>query len=203
MKTKDFIKILQEADPSGEGYVRLPCGGAIRFVEAKEGYWDGPYSYIDEDGKYVSSTQGYKIDVYTKEPTDFIWEDLEWNSYQENVDGLFDKLKENFVFKYGYHPDSTKERIDSFFKGMKEDLDRYIEYKKESDKKYLEEVISKFKKGWKFFQKKNFKMKFYDWDIINEKGQKEGANWATTGPILLSGKFKSIDQGEYLEWVLE
>jgi len=38
MKTKDFIKLLQEADPSGESYVRLPCGGAIWSAQLKEGY---------------------------------------------------------------------------------------------------------------------------------------------------------------------
>ena len=49
MKTSEFIKMLQEADPSGEAHVRM-YGGVPKFAELKPGYWDGPYSYIDEEG---------------------------------------------------------------------------------------------------------------------------------------------------------
>lgn len=44
MKTKELIKLLQEEDPTGEGYVRFSSGAIIGAV-VKEGYWDGPYSY--------------------------------------------------------------------------------------------------------------------------------------------------------------
>jgi hypothetical protein len=204
MKTKDFIKMLQDADPSGEAYVRM-SGGVPIFAELKEGYWDGPYSYIDEDGKYITSTEGTKVDIWTKEPNDYIWDDLEWNSYQEPEDGLFEKLKSKFEFRFGGYaiPAHRQERIDSFFKDLKEELDDYISYKKASDQKYLDEVCEKYKNGWKFLQKKEGKWKFYDWDILDENGKNQGANWATTGPILLSGKFEPTDSDKYLEWKLK
>jgi len=59
MKTSEFIKMLQEADPSGEAHIRME-GGIPRFAELKEGYWDGPYSYLDEEGNWVYSTEGNK-----------------------------------------------------------------------------------------------------------------------------------------------
>jgi hypothetical protein len=74
LKTKNFIKMLQEADPKGEGYIRLPGGGAPYFADAKEGYWDGPYQYLEidetkkhkyDDSVLVTSTKGYKVDIHT------------------------------------------------------------------------------------------------------------------------------------------
>lgn len=38
MKTKDFIKMLQDADPEGEGYIRME-GGVPVYAEAKESYY--------------------------------------------------------------------------------------------------------------------------------------------------------------------
>jgi hypothetical protein len=58
MTTKEFIKILQDADPSGEAHIRME-GGIPMYAELKAGYWDGPYAYI-EDGKYVYSAEGSK-----------------------------------------------------------------------------------------------------------------------------------------------
>ena len=52
MTTSQFIKMLQEADPSGEAHIRME-GGIPLFAELKPGYWDGPYEYIDEDDNYL------------------------------------------------------------------------------------------------------------------------------------------------------
>lgn len=206
MTTKEFIKILQEADPSGEAHIRMD-GGVPEFVELKEGYWDGPYKYIDADDRMVTTTKGMKVDVYCRDYSYYIWDDLEWNSYQETEDGLFEKLKQRFVFDYGVTyenlPQHRKDDIDRFHKKLKEDLDEYIAYKRESDQKYLQEVIDKYNKGWRFLQKKDAKWKFYDWNILNENGKGEGANWATTGPVLLSGKFEPFENGDFLEWKLK
>jgi hypothetical protein len=74
MKVKDLIKYLQEADPTGECHVRVD-GGAILGCEPKEGYWDGPYQYIDWDrNKYVISTKGDKVDIRTMDAEDWIWD---------------------------------------------------------------------------------------------------------------------------------
>ena len=75
MKTKDFIKMLQEEDPSGEGYVRVQ-GGAILCVEWKEGYWDGLYETYDRETKVLhKSSKGYKIDVHTISAEDIVWDE--------------------------------------------------------------------------------------------------------------------------------
>ena len=63
MKTKDFIKMLQEADPSGEAYIRMQ-GGVPHCAELKEGYWDGPFQYIDDDGNFVTSIKEFKVDIH-------------------------------------------------------------------------------------------------------------------------------------------
>jgi hypothetical protein len=44
MKTKDFIKLLQKEDPSGESHIRIN-GNPVWFIESKSGYWDGPYNF--------------------------------------------------------------------------------------------------------------------------------------------------------------
>jgi len=96
MKTKDFIKMLQEEDPSGEGYLRIGSGNPIYFMTQKEGYWDGPYSYLKkgEDGKpiWVQSTKGYKVDVYTIDMFDF----------SEKFAGDWDEVKKHIEVEYNY-----------------------------------------------------------------------------------------------------
>lgn len=54
MKTKKLIKILQDADPSGECHVRLLSGDMDGdkcgfYTEHKPDYYDGPYSYLKGD----------------------------------------------------------------------------------------------------------------------------------------------------------
>ena len=67
-----MIKQLHEADPSGELHVRVN-GGVPWCCERKPGYWDGPYAYI-KNNKWVETTKGEKVDLYTMELEDFIWD---------------------------------------------------------------------------------------------------------------------------------
>jgi len=91
MTTKEFIKMLQDADPTGEAHVRLPGGGVPFAAELKEGYWDGPYSYLEND-IYVTTTKGFKVDVHVETPKDIVWDEK----------GNIDKLKTRFKFDYSY-----------------------------------------------------------------------------------------------------
>lgn len=202
MTTSEFIKMLQEEDPSGEAHIRLGDGVPYR-VELKEGYWDGPYSYINENEQYVTTTKGMKVDVYCKTSSDIVW-DLNWISFQESKEDLKKRLLDKFVYDYTYsNPKQKQERIDSNVKYVLEELEEYMTYKEESDKKSLEEVIEKYKSGWRFYQKKDGKLKYYDWRILDTKSWNTGANYATTGPILNSGLFVPVDrEEEHLEWVL-
>lgn len=70
MKTKDFIEMLHEADPKGDAYLRFPDGIPF-FAERKPGYYDGAYDYI-ENGNYIRTKSGHKVDVYFKTMEDFI-----------------------------------------------------------------------------------------------------------------------------------
>lgn len=198
MKTKDFIKILQEADPSGEAHIRM-SGGVPYRAEHKEGYWDGAYDYVNEEGKWVHTIKDSKVDIYCKEPNDMIDNVLHnWNSYKESDEGLWEKVKDQFVFELGGYafPEQRQEKIDSFLSGVKEHFDWYVNYEKETWKKYLQDVIVLHKSGCRFFRKKEVgNMIYYSgWKWINKKNPKNvgSANLAHTYPILKSGKFEQV-----------
>jgi len=201
MTTKEFIEMLQKEDPSGEAHIRMD-GGVPEFCELKPGYYDGAYNYIDKDGKYVSTTQGMKVDIYCTEPSTYIWDNyMEWNEFQEDPELGWERLKTWFRFEYGNMISGYEDREAGFFKKLRKDFDEYVQFAIDSRKKYVDDVLEKHSNGWKFMQKKEPKMKFYDWNIVKPDGKNDGANWATTGPILLSGKFEAIDRGEFLEWI--
>lgn len=204
MTTKDFIKMLQEADPEGTAHIRLR-DGVPYHAERKPGYYDGPYSYINEEGKYVTTASGSKVDIYCKDPSSYVWNDeMDWNEFQEDPETAWMRLKSLFLFDFNTYvvQAQRQERIDSFYSSLREIFDEYVSYTVETNKKYLNEMISKYKDGWRFFQKKDAEMKFYDWKMMDEDGKIHGASWSMTGPILLSGRFSSIDRSDCLEWVL-
>jgi len=76
MKTKDVIKMLQEADPSGE----LECcidNADIFFVDVIPAYWDGCFQTIgrDENNKIQNVTihsQGDKVIIHYYHASDII-----------------------------------------------------------------------------------------------------------------------------------
>lgn len=222
MKTKDFIKMLQEADPQGEGFIRME-GGIPLFAEAKEGYWDGPYSYIDEEGNYVYSTEGYKVDIYCRDIWDFVQSIVDENTTWEEVES-------KFKFKLGYtNPESRNSREEAILKDAKE----AYEYISSLEKQMLEESISiaikRANEGWRFFQDKKVDLAeennkryyiYYHWRIYEPK-ENPIQNWFTkmfnksnwqssclrdTEGILKSGLFEKIDNNElegFYEWVLK
>jgi hypothetical protein len=82
MKSKELIRQLQEADPSGEIEVCID-NADIHFVETMSAYWDGKLQVLKRDhskdpyfnivgGKYVVS--GSKIKIYSMSITDLISE---------------------------------------------------------------------------------------------------------------------------------
>ena len=140
MKTKDFIKMLQEADPEGEGYLRLPWGGAPWFAEAKEGYWDGPYQYLEnknpDDSKYhdkvlVTSTEGYKVDIHTLEYDSIVWDEK----------GDMDKIRERIRVDYTWCDDKKE---NAFWKNIEEEA----AYARKRDENFLKEWYDKVLEEW-------------------------------------------------------
>jgi hypothetical protein len=124
MKTKDFIKMLQKEDPSGEGFLRIN-NEPILFVESKEGYWDGPYNYIerDEDDKmvWVQSTQGYKVDVMT----------MDMFLFAEYYSGDWEEIKKHIKINYTY-VEKDKHANEIMIK-LKNQCDLYNEIEKSID----------------------------------------------------------------------
>jgi hypothetical protein len=115
MKTKEFIKMLQEADPSGEAHVRMD-GGIPQCAFIVPGYYDGSYSYLDENENWVRSTEGVKLDIHSMDIWDFVerHEELEWED-----------VKSKIIFKMGNM--KTDHRKESFLKKAKEAYDKIKE----------------------------------------------------------------------------
>ena len=140
MKTKDLIKTLQEADPTGECHVRINtetgAGTPIR-AEKKEGYWDGYYSYI-EDGVMHFSIAGNKVDLHVIDEED--WAENYPETWEDKIDFHFD----NYVYKE--HQDEKvnriKDRMSNISREMKE-INQIIQ-----DGQYPE-IVEKIKDGWK------------------------------------------------------
>jgi hypothetical protein len=209
MTTKDFIKMLQEADPSGEAHIRME-GGIPVYAELKAGYWDGPYSYIDDEGNYVYSSNGSKVDLYCRDIEGFV----EHNFDFFDPDG-WEKIKNKFKFDLTYSIESQrKEREDSILKTAKEAWDMHYEMEErffEEEKKIsLERAAS----GWTWFQNKlvddsSIKLNmhhYYTWKVYNENGKEEGSSVYNTQGVYKSGLFDRLDNNKmpgYYEWVLK
>ena len=116
MKTKEFIKLLQREDPTGESYIRIN-GDPIWLLEGKEGYWDGPYNYLEKDKDrnmiWVESTKGSKVDVRTIDLFDFA----------ERHKGNWEEMKKHIRFEYTYL--NNDDRINQFLKDAKQECDEY------------------------------------------------------------------------------
>lgn len=156
MKTKDFIKMLQEEDPTGEGYVRV-SGGAIYCVESKPGYWDGKYEYYDKETRtlHISASE-YKIDVHTISANDIVWEE------EGNMENIRKRLKPDFEV----YLDKEKD-YENFWNNIEKEA---IEVKEVCDKLHqemLERVLEKYKKGWICIYPKDSKS---IWDFQWKKG---------------------------------
>lgn len=123
MKTKDFIKMLQEEDPSGECHIRLN-GEPIIYAEKKEGYWDGPYNYIEigDDNKpiWVTSTKGTKIDITT----------MDLFGFAERYKGDWEEMKKHIRVEYNY---MSNDRELKFMENAKKECDYYNQVQIEID----------------------------------------------------------------------
>lgn len=200
MKTKDFIKMLQEADPSGEGYVRLPGGGAPWFAEAKEGYWDGPYQYLEfgeerkfypHDAVLVTSTKGYKVDIHVMELDTIIWDE----------NGDLDKIKKRIRYDLTYvHND---ERINSYWKYIEEEAAAARNYHMRSLKEWTDKVIDNyFLNGYEVRQPLDKKIGMYNCMIaysllsMDKKIFCQGECMA----VIESGKFYPEKKDKYYVW---
>ena len=133
MKTKDFIKMLQDADPTGEHHVRINDGFPA-FVELVEGYYDGSYNYIDDDGNFVRTNEDFKVDIQITTIDDFVEK-----HFIENDPDNWKRIKSKIKFKLGNHADDEqrKKAEDNFLilaKNALEEWNEAVIWSKEFDK---------------------------------------------------------------------
>ena len=197
MTTSEFIKMLKDADPEGTSHVRM-YGGVPTFAHRIEGYYDGPYEYIDEEGKWHYTTKNSKVDICSKEREDMADDVLyAWNPYQDPEEDLWEKVKAKFVFELGYSIESQrKEREDNFLKPVKEHFEHMLAHRKKGKDEDLALVVGLYNRGCRFFRTKETKMPYHiGWTFTNEKnpGDIGHANQLHTYPILKSGKFIALD----------
>ena len=207
MTTAEFIKILQEADPSGTAHIRM-SGGIPRFAELKEGYWDGPYSYLDEEGRWVYSTEGCKVDIHCEEVYDYVSEMVD--TYRAPS---WEEIEKRFIFKLGYSIESQrKERenriLDQAREAYNDSMDMYKKFKEEGESR----ALFNSHKGWTWFQNKlvddqNLRPNmhhYYTWIVLDENGKDQGSNPHNVEAVYKSGLFErhdnEVNKG-YYQWI--
>ncbi len=207
MTTKEFITMLQEEDPSGNAHIRLH-GGVPVAAEHKAGYWDGPYSYIDDEGNYCVSIEDSKVDIHVIDMEDFVIDLIDIENPNNWVE-IQTKLK----FKLdGYsNADQRNERINNYLKSAKKTYDEIHAMKVKHYEEEVTAAIEHAAKGWKWFQNKEVDNgekgnihAYYTWLIYDGAGKQQTSNVYNVQPVLKSGRWTKLDNEEmsgYYQWV--
>lgn len=211
MKVKDFIKMLQDADPTGEMHIRMPDG--IPFAaEPKPGYWDGAYNYIDEEGNWVHTTENGKVDIHCMDVYEFVDQMFGIRTYNLPT---WEEVSAKFIFNLGNINESQKEgRKKRILNNAREIFDELTETRMEWKSDGIERARAQAKIGWTWFQNKlvddhsiipNIHV-YYTWKIFDENGEDEGSHVHNVEPILYSGLFEKLDNNVmpgYYQWKLK
>jgi hypothetical protein len=203
MKTKELIKLLQEADPNGESYVRIDDGIPV-YVERKPGYYDGSYSYYDEDRKYCISKMDSKVDIHTTAIFDYVVDNMGSFPNNKSIEEVLDKF--NFYLSENEEQNNKeKERY------VQQIINAYNENIKMDENLYEEALANMYANalnGWTWFQNKlvdtiGKEHHFYTWLIYNENEKKIGSCINNTESIVTSGLWEKVDNNKiegYYEW---
>jgi hypothetical protein len=198
MKTKDFIKMLQEEDPTGEGYLRFGSSDeAIVCCEAKDGYWDGMYSYYDPDTKiWHKTTNGYKVDIH------FItWDDIVWECY-----GDMDKIRKRLNPDYSSYSDKKQreEKYEKFWKNVEEEALDARETFEKLNNEMLQRVLTRFKEGWSYWTLDKPKPMIFQGGKWKKRFKKESAVFGEMEVFLTEEHlFEKIKKGKFINYKLK
>nr|QBM02768.1 hypothetical protein [uncultured archaeon] len=212
MTTSQFIKMLQDADPSGIAHIRM-SGGVPKYAELKPGYWDGPYQYIDDDGNWVYSSMNNKVDIWTEEIEDYIGEMLD--TYNTPP---WDEIKKKFKFELTSSPELNKEREDKILKEAKSAYDDLVEIYKRFREEGEARAIKNANDGWTWFQNKlvddntieSNQHHYYTWKIYDKPTlmglikKEQSSNSHNVEAVYKSGLFERVDNNKmpgYYEWI--
>ena len=202
MTTNEFIKMLQEADPKGDTHLRFPDGMPF-FAELKEGYWDGAYDYINEDGKWVCSIKNLKVDVHFKTRYDFIEEKI---GRYPNLKTL-DEIYEYFIFEFdGYTESSKNDKIKTYKELIQKDYYEIVNLEKYLYNDSIEEMKKRSLNGWKIYQPINSDFSYNNWLFLDENGNNQGSNYFRINPIVSTDlwlKIESTTMRGYYEYILK
>lgn len=132
MKIKKVIELLQQLDPEDTLYFG---GGGLVGFDSLPGYYDGDYSYIDEEtNKLVFTRTGGKVIPYTK--------DIDW--YIDQYDNDYDKiLKENIILD----PSLGDDKIQKIKERIKKECDDAKTRAIYFNRQFLEQILRKYKEG--------------------------------------------------------
>lgn len=208
MKTGQLAKMLQEADPSGEGFIMNSDGGVPRFFEEKEGYWDGAYRYVDDKGRLVYSIKDHKVDVHSNDLEDAVWSNLdceltverrkatlEGRVYVIDREEWLERIKAQFVFHEGVPEEFKSTVLDKAI----EDFERWLKFTLDSDVEWVNRAMADCASGVQFFQSKS--KDSWGWTTwTTNKDQHEGVCFGLIGAISESGMFERISHDD--EWWL-
>jgi hypothetical protein len=185
MTTAELIRELQKEDPEGTCHVRTSDGGAVFCCEGKQGYWDGPYSYIDKD-ELVITDKNDKVDIHSMTYETWIWDH----------DGDYSKIRVEV------HGDKKKRYLDQF-EEISKDARRSA---KQSSEEFFYEVLTKIKEGWAIVQPLNSEIGHYHvmWFILDPsfdfKTTDTKLNQGQCDIVLNSGFFVPIKTEKNIEW---
>lgn len=199
MTTSELIDQLRKADPTGNMHVRIN-GSTPYCCEAKEGYWDGHYTYFENpdnvwQSKLIYSTLGNKVDIHTMDLYDFIscryYHGVTWETVQSWL-----------KFEFTYYPESNTERIDSILKLAKQHFDEIDNMMQKFRQDSLNEMIANAKKGWRWFRNNDLTVKINCWLVLDENGNDQGSSVHNTESVIGSGLWMpfSCDRIGYTEW---
>jgi len=205
MTTKEFIEMLQKEDPTGEGHIRMH-GGVPKYAESKPGYWDGPYQYIDKDGNFVTSINGYKVDIRCVDLDDFVSDETDMHDIN-NWEDIESKIK----FEFGGYadPNQRREKEKAIIESARETWEEMRGIQVTSYNRGLEEMRANAEKGWSWFQNKLVDTEgrmhhYYTWKIYDENGKDQGSNVWHTESIKKSGEWERVDNNVlpgYYQWI--
>lgn len=173
MKVKDLIRALQEADPTGECHVRCG-GGAIFFAERKEGYWDGPYQYIENDEFYISAKHE-KVDINSIDYESWIWDHA----------GDYSKIHVDMSVYGSRAKEKQKEWLEKFEKISKE----CKQFTAQSIKEMTFNVLKRLHDGWDIFQDPDKPIGYYNAMYYKKGDETKRLMQGETKALLESGLF--------------
>lgn len=202
MKTREFIKMLQEADPSGEAHIRMEDGVPI-YAMLLPGYYDGWYSYLD-DGNFVISRSNTKLDIHCVDLENFVENEFDLNE----VDN-WENIKSKFKFE---NIDSS--RSESIIRIAKERWDEEYKYEKKDFEENIVRNVENAKNGWTWFQNKLIDddslmpniHHYYTWKIYDKDGKEQSSNINNTHGVYKSDLFEKLDndvKSGYYQWILK